>query len=128
MRPTSRASNSTLTAVTDKSESSGRLPAHIGAARARSFLSPEHRISAQRAAAIDGNDGASGERKILHRGNDSGGNLIGRCESLQRRAFELLIAPSLVHRFYEIRFDEARRNRYDTNFRSESARQRLGHI
>src|SRR5258705_13200920 len=103
MRPTSRASNSTLTAGTDRSESSGRLPAHIGAARARSFLSPERRISAQRAATIDGNDGASGERKILHRGNDSGGNLIGKCASLEQRAFQLLIPPALVHPFYEIR-------------------------
>src|SRR5258705_12106322 len=112
MRPTSRASNSTLTAGTDRSESSGRLPAHIGAARARSFLSPERRISAQRAATIDGNDGARGEREILHRCDDRGGNLIGRCESLERRPVELLIAPALVHRFYDIRFDEPRGNRY----------------
>jgi len=48
--------------------------------------------------------------RFLTATNHSAGNLVGRGESLQRRTFQLLIAPALVHRFYEIGFDQAGRN------------------
>src|SRR5229473_905367 len=90
--------------------------------------SAKHWISAQRTSTVDGDDGAGGEREILDRRDHSGGNLVGRGKSLERRAFQLLIAPALVHRLYEISFDQAGRNRYDTDSRGERARQRFGHI
>src|SRR6202158_4694096 len=85
----------------------------------KNFESAGCRILAQGSAAINGDDRSCGKRKILDRRDNSGCNLVGRGKSLERRAFQLLISPALVHRLYEIGFDQAGRDRHDANSRGE---------